>query len=400
MSYIIRLFWLSVIGFGLIACSDEYITTPQVTLTQPLETPTSQQIAIEPSLPPQDTTGASVEPIPAEPAIFPFSERGQYWTGRKEFTLVDASREGREISLTVWYPALKETDAEGKLISLDAAPDMSQAPYPLILTGTATGDYLLKSHLASYGFVAVIIRFPDTYDSVDFQVIDYPLDLLFALDQIGLNSLEGLKNVIDSDNTGVTGFSGDGWLSMAVSGVRLNPEFYLSFCEQIPELEPALAEWYGKYFCGLAMKWDSFAAYVGPEYTDTEDGLWRPVTDERIIAVLPMAVDGAWLYGERGLASANRPALMIAPTEDQYTPYEFETVFIYENLGAPEKALISFIGKNHDMPFESEAADRMKHFAVAFFGYHLQGREDYAYYFSDDFVAQFDDLAWGVYPGE
>ena len=39
---------------------------------------------------------------------------------------------------------------------------------------------------------------------------------------------------------------------------------------------------------------------------------------------------------------------------------------------------------------------RMGHFAVAFFGHHLQGREDLAYYFSEDFVAGFDDLAWGV----
>jgi hypothetical protein len=40
---------------------------------------------------------------------------------------------------------------------------------------------------------------------------------------------------------------------------------------------------------------------------------------------------------------------------------------------------------------------RIAHFATAFFGYHLQGREDYAKYFSEDFVAQYDNLAWGVY---
>ena len=40
--------------------------------------------------------------------------------------------------------------------------------------------------------------------------------------------------------------------------------------------------------------------------------------------------------------------------------------------------------------------DRIKHFMVAFFGYHLQGREDYQQYFSEDFVSQFDDLAWGM----
>jgi hypothetical protein len=42
----------------------------------------------------------------------------------------------------------------------------------------------------------------------------------------------------------------------------------------------------------------------------------------------------------------------------------------------------------------------MKHFAIAFFGYHLQGRADYADYFSEEFVGQFKDLAWGVYEGD
>jgi hypothetical protein len=48
------------------------------------------------------------------------------------------------------------------------------------------------------------------------------------------------------------------------------------------------------------------------------------------------------------------------------------------------------------MVYEDEAVARMAHFAVAFFGYHLQGRQDLAHYFSEDFVAQYDDLLWGV----
>ena len=52
------------------------------------------------------------------------------------------------------------------------------------------------------------------------------------------------------------------------------------------------------------------------------------------------------------------------------------------------------------MVYEEEIVARMAHFAIAFFGYHLQGREDLAWYFSEDFVAQHDDLAWGAYEGE
>jgi predicted dienelactone hydrolase len=114
---------------------------------------------------------------------------------------------------------------------------------------------------------------------------------------------------------------------------------------------------------------------------------------------MPMAVDGAWFYGERGLAMVDLPVLFIQATEDDaYQP--IEAAFIFEHLGTPEKFMISFIGKDHDMVYQTEPANRMKHFAVAFFGYYLQGHEDYAYYFSEDFVAEFDDLAWSIYIDE
>ncbi len=50
--------------------------------------------------------------------------------------------------------------------------------------------------------------------------------------------------------------------------------------------------------------------------------------------------------------------------------------------------------------YNPEMVVRMAHFAAAFFGTHLQRREDLSYYFSEDFVALHDDLAWGVYEDE
>jgi hypothetical protein len=88
--------------------------------------------------------------------------------------------------------------------------------------------------------------------------------------------------------------------------------------------------------------------------------------------------------------------LLIANTEDEFSPYSVETAFIYEYLGGPEVSLITFVGRTHMMVFDAGEMDRIKHFMVAFFGYHLQGREDYQQYFSEDFVSQFDDLAWGI----
>ena len=58
--------------------------------------------------------------------------------------------------------------------------------------------------------------------------------------------------------------------------------------------------------------------------------------------------------------------------------------------------MVSFIDRDHGMISFPDVQARMAHFMVAFFGYYLQGREDYAEYFSEHFVAQYNDLAWGV----
>ena len=185
-----------------------------------------------------------------------------------------------------------------------------------------------------------------------------------------------------------------------MSGVRIDPEFYLNQCAEAPMMDPPLDSYWLNYYCRLAGQWDDFAALAGEEITTSDDGLWQPISDSRIRAVAPLAPDGAWLYGQRGLAAVELPTLIIVGTEDTISSYSMESVYIYEHLGTPDKVLISYIGEDHMMAFDTEPSARMNHFVTAFFGYFLQGRADYAEYFSEDFVAQFDDLAWGVYGEE
>jgi predicted dienelactone hydrolase len=318
----------------------------------------------------------------------------------RKFSFVDASRAERQISVTIWYPALKQNDDEGKSNSLDATPDMSGAPYPLILTSPNSANFLFKDHLVSYGFVMAIVGYPDSHDYWDFQMIDHPRDLVFALNQIASNPVVGLEEVIDTNHVGVAGYSSDGDVALGVSGVRIDPDFYLSRCEQAASLQPSPPFGWVNSICGLADNWDEFAAHVGDAITISDDMLWQPISDNRIRAVMLMSSGGAWLYGDQGLATVDRPIFIIAATNDGVVPYQFEAAYIFEHLVTPERVMISFIGKGHMMVFNTEQANRMKHFVVAFFGYHLQGREDFAYYFSEDFVTNFDDLAWGVYNGE
>jgi hypothetical protein len=160
-----------------------------------------------------------------------------------------------------------------------------------------------------------------------------------------------------------------------------------------------LEDWYLDLYCEQSGNWDKLSVYLGEEITDSMDGLWQPFNDERIKAVMPMAVDGAWLLGEKGLAAADRPALMIQASNDsQYQPTE--AAFIFEHYGSKDKAMISFLNQSHSMIYNPVQIAKMSHFAVAFFSHQLQGKEDMAYYYSQEFIEQDDDLKFGFYSGE
>jgi predicted dienelactone hydrolase len=226
------------------------------------------------------------------------------------------------------------------------------------------------------------------------EMIDQPRDILFALNQVDAQPPQGLEGMIDANRAGTTGYSFDGYNALAMSGARIDPAYYRAQCPTPDVTTEAILGGMSAFGCDPARAWDKFVANVGPSVTDSTDGLWQPLTDQRIRAVMPMAGEGWWLFGDRGLAAADRPVLIIVATDDEL--YQ-ENALIFEHLGATDKSLISFIGQDHMMIYDTEMVARMAHFAVAFFGYHLQGRADLAQYFSEAFVARQADLAWGVY---
>lgn len=363
---------------ALVACGPATATVSQATPTKPQATEEGGALAVT-----------------QEPAPFPLTEPGSYYAGRRTFKFEDASRDNRQVSITVWYPAVRPEGSNSTPFQVgpDRAPDPSGAPYPLILSSTQMAR-ILAAYLISHGFVWASVDGIDSYAQMNEQMIDQPLDILFALEQMASKPPEGLEGMIDADHTGAIGYSFDGYNTLALSGARIDPEYYLAQCVN-PDARKKVS--LSAFSCVPAGAWDEFAAHAGEAITASQDGLWQPMTDARIRAVMPLAGEGWWLFGERGLAAVDRPTLMIVATQDELYP---ENALIFEHLGAADKALISFVGPDHMMVFDTEMAARMAHFAVAFFGYHLQGRADLAQYFSEAFVAQHDDLAWGVYAGE
>jgi predicted dienelactone hydrolase len=337
-----------------------------------------------------DATGTDETPR------LPLSDPGPYRVGVREFSSQDTTRDGREVGVKVWYPAVWPEGTSGRRALPEADPDCSGAPYSLIVSSAKVGS-IFAPYVVTHGFVWAGVTRIDTYARMNEQVFDQPLDILFALDQVASNPPEGLEGMIDAEHAGAIGYSFDGYNALALSGARIDPAHYLAQCPNPDATTEAILSSMSAFGCAPAGAWDEFAAHAGEAITASEDGMWQPMTDERIRAVMPLAGEGWWLFGERGLAAVDRPTLILVATEDELYP---ENALIFEHLGTPDKALISFVGLDHMMVYDSRAVARMAHFAVAFFGYHLQGREDLAWYFSEDFVAQHDDLAWGLYAGE
>lgn len=336
-------------------------------------------------------TASAAAQVTQEAALFPLAEPGPYAVGYRAYAFNDASRGDRRVSITVWYPAAPSASSGSTAPIEDAEPDFSEAPYPLLLSSTKVAK-IFAPYLVSRGFTWASVNLIDTYAEMQEQMYEQPLDILFALEQAATN-LEGLEGMIDAEHAGAMGYSFDGYNALAMSGARIDPAFYLSQCEN-PGAQKSHE--LSSFSCIPARGWESFIAQAGEGITASEDGLWQPLTDERIRALMPMACEGWWLFGEQGLAAVDRPILFLDGTVDELY---LENAKIFENADAPEKNLVSFIGQGHMMIYDPRQVARMAHFATAFFGFHLQGREDLAWYFSEDFINRHVDTHSGVYRG-
>jgi predicted dienelactone hydrolase len=208
---------------------------------------------------------------------------------------------------------------------------------------------------------------------------------------------EGFEKMIDAEHAGTIGYSFDGTNSFSLSGARVDPQYYLSQCPEPDETTKAFVSYLSAFDCAPAEAWEEMEDAAGEMITASQDGLWQPITDDRIRAVMPMAGEGWWWFGERGLAAADRPMLLLAGTADEL--YK-ENALIYEHLGTADKRFISFIGQGHMEMLDEPQISGMAHLANAFFGYYLQGKTELEKYFSEKYIERQDGLAWGVYSDE
>lgn len=387
---------------GLVACAQGETAVPTVT-TIPTQTsaaaipPTAVPLELPPPATP--TTAVIDTPVitPTLAAPLPsLTEPGPYSVGFRELTFTDARRAERKIRVWLYYPAIWAGE--------NAVPDYSGAPYPLILYSPSPADIpvsrtrvdleYLTTHLASHGFVVTAVMYQDNWTGIELTV-DGPRDILLALDHLTRLDSGDLAGLMDTQQAGVAGYYFGGYVALSLAGARLDPTYRTAWCR-----EPAH---HYDLVCLSAAELEQRAAYHAQFVTPPEEGeLWPPFSDERIQAVFSLGGGGGPVFGERGLAAATVPTLIIEGTNGADSPYAWSAVFVYENLGAEERYLISVPGVSTTFAgiYGSRYQPAVLTLATAFFGRYLQQQEAYASYLTEEYVNDLDGVVWGVYDPE
>jgi predicted dienelactone hydrolase len=301
----------------------------------------------------------------------PYAVHGPYAVGTRQFVVEPDS--DRPVPLLVWYPALNPSGADDNYTYVvtvkwepapeldtvvyghalpDAAPDLSSAPYPVVVVspgfGTNAAQYTyLTEHLASYGFVVVGVEHQEGVYLMDENPLKdappsyahRPIDVRRALDFAEDTTSAGgaLEGLLDLEKVAVTGHSSGGYTALAAAGARVDEEAMHQRCEAArAEGDPFGEECY--WFEGYEAE---IAAIAGFDTTPGE--LWPSMGDARVDAIISMSGD-AFMFQEAGLAHVTVPVLAMGGTNDYF---EWVAGPTFEYAASPQKALVAFEGAGH-----------------------------------------------------
>jgi len=326
----------------------------------------------------------------------------------------------RPLTVEMWYPAaegatgdttlkayLRDGTTEVSLIGRamrDAAPAATADPYPLVLLSHGyPGNRFLMSHLgenlASKGYVVASIDHTDstyrTQTAFGSTLVNRPLDQLFVLDEMARINADGasdLAGMIDTDNTGLIGYSMGGYGAIITAGGGVTE-------------------------ASVAYPWGGPQGTLGihQEGSETHEALPDPRI-KTAVAIGPWGMNTGFWDAE-GLAGIEIPMLFIAGSDDTVSLYEEGVRAIWEGATGIDRSLLTFEGGGHNTvapmpaPEESFAAgvsghytdavwDTVfmnnvgQHFATAWLDLELKGDTDKARYL--DLFGTGSDAFWSV----
>ena len=344
----------------------------------------------------------------------PYAIHGSYSVGTQEILIEDGN--ARSLIGTLWYPASNPEQLEeiltythevwpapimGKAI-LNAMPDSTNAPYPLVIFAHGRQSFRFQStflleHLASYGFVVLAVEYEDNFasfgtDGYYTSLISRPQDVTRQIDFAeDLTQGEGaFAGMIDPTRIAVTGHSFGGWTSLAAAGAQLDLNAFRVWCDDNPQEEAIHA-------CNVVLAHEADLATLAGLDT-APNALWPAQGDARVDAIVSFAPNSG-MFGSDGISAVTVPGLFLYGSNDTYAEV-FQNQFDY--IANDHKNLVIFENADHyiyfnecrDLPGfieaglffgcsdpvwdQARAHDLINHFTTAFLLAELNGDEEAA----------------------
>ncbi len=222
-----------------------------------------------------------------------------------------------------------------------------QGPLAVLSHGLGSDRFLLNylsQHLASHGITVVAIEHPDineasvenlpvTLDPTNLipasVFLELPKDISFVLDELSeMNRQPGsVAGKLNTAETVVIGHSLGGYAALAVAGGELNLDELRDFCSEGRKLGRSPADLL--------------------QCSATElSGNRISLRDRRIKQAVALNPNIGSLFGEKGLSKIEIPILLVAGSDDAWSPAVTHQLRPFTQLGDP-KYLLTAIGGTH-----------------------------------------------------
>ena len=282
--------------------------------------------------------------------------------------------------------------------------NLTPAPLVVISHGVASDRNsfaYLAQHLVSYGFAVAVLEHPNTSATETEQFlsgfapsadpvgwVNRPLDVKYLLDELEQKSQSDAnwRGQMNLQQVGVLGHSLGGYTVLALAGAKPNFAQLRQRCSQI---EPSQA-------LNLAVLLQCRATDLPLANANLQD--------PRVKAVLAINPVTSTIFGQEGLSQIQVPLMMVAGTEDYFTPPVPEQILPFTWLTTPNKYLVLTAGGTHFSflggegqealpsseligPDPALARPSMDALSTAFFKTHLANQPEYRPYLNQSYVS-------------
>ncbi|MCL1463185.1 alpha/beta hydrolase [Argonema galeatum] len=233
----------------------------------------------------------------------------------------------------------------------------TQQPSPVIVishgaAGNRNSFAYLAQHLASYGFAVVVLEHPgdSTKQFEQFfsglsgspqpiELVNRPLEVKLVLDELQRReqSEPALQGKLNLQQVGVIGQSVGGYTALGLAGAKINYAQVQKDCNS-------------DQFLNLSLLVQCEAARLPISNYSLQD--------ERIKAVLAINPFTSSIFGQTGLSSLKVPVMLVASSDDIFTPAVPEQIQPFTWLNTPEKYLVLIEKATHFTTIGGSSSER------------------------------------------